>query len=139
MVPQSAKYRPIWSHWLKRQLAWRKVQARTFSSSQLHTSLYFGPHLHTLHGARLKTLNSRKVIFWSKSGSPTQCDKMAHLQFAQKFTIYKRKIRTRIVRIEGEHADHLTTTTAHHQITLFLDRLKYQHLRRREGFHEKSF
>ena len=46
------------------------------------------------------------------------------------------KIQTRIGRIEGEHADHLTTTTAHHQITLFLDRLKCQHLRRREVFHE---
>ena len=39
------------------------------------------------------------------------------MQFYSQFVVLS-EIRTRIVRVEGEHADHLTTTTAHAYIFL---------------------
>ena len=55
-------------------------------------------------------------VFFFKMGQPRSLFvyfRSFQTQILQKKTVGVSRIRTRIVRVEGEHADHLTTTTTH--------------------------
>ena len=57
-------------------------------------------------------------------------------QILQKKTVSFSGIQTRIVRVEGEHADHLTTTTAHDLLLLlaFIYRYSFQYFEQKIDF-----